>query len=143
MARRPKEVVSYNMSKIKSKGSKIENLMSSALWNAGLRGYRKHMKGVFGKPDFVWKSRKVVVFCDSVFWHGYKWNEEAKKSFRVRKKFWINKIESNIRRDKQVNKELKKQGWKVFRFWDKDIKKDSDKRAAKIKKYFIEQKDKW
>jgi DNA mismatch endonuclease, patch repair protein len=136
LGRRPRDIVSYNMSRIRSKGSKIEQLMSSALREAGLRGYRKHAKDVVGKPDFVWKSKKIAVFCDSAFWHGYKWDEEAKKTFKVRKRFWINKIERNRERDKEVNTILRKQGWKILRFWDKQIKRDPSKCAGKVKKYF-------
>ena len=69
-AERSKTMISYNMSKIKSKGSVIENIMASALCNADLRGYRRNSSTVFGKPDFSWKKYKVAVFCDSAFWHG-------------------------------------------------------------------------
>ncbi|MDD4202368.1 MAG: very short patch repair endonuclease [Candidatus Omnitrophica bacterium] len=132
MIRRPKETVSYNMSRIKATGSFIEKIMASALWNNGLKGYRKNSKNIFGKPDFSWTKYKVAVFCDSSFWHGYKWGEQSKKAFKVRKKFWINKIEKNIERDKKVNKTLRKDGWKVLRFWDLQIKTKTNKCVEKI-----------
>lgn len=119
---RPKAVVSYNMSRIRSTGSRIEKIMLAAIRKAGLKGYRRHASDAFGKPDFSWKEQKIAVFCDSAFWHGYRWGKKFKDSFKVRKQFWINKIESNIKRDKKVNRELKKEGWTVLRFWEHQIK---------------------
>jgi DNA mismatch endonuclease Vsr len=129
--RSKKEIVSYKMSQVKAKGTSIEKIMGSALWNAGFRGYRKNLKGVVGTPDFCWKKRKIAVFCDSSFWHGYNWTE-ARKDIKVRKDFWFKKIEDNIKRDKSITKRLKQDGWTVFRFWDFEIKKDASSCANKI-----------
>jgi len=132
MNRRPKAVVSYNMSRIRAKGSEIEKMMFSGIRKAGLKGCRKHASDVFGKPDFAWDKYKLAVFCDSAFWHGYRWGDKFKDAFKVRKKFWISKIESNVERDKKVNRELKKEGWMVLRFWDFEIKKDIAKCIKKL-----------
>ena len=119
-----KEQISFNMRQIKNKDSKIELLLRKALWNKGLR-YRKNVKSVYGHPDiaFIWK--KVAVFCDSEFWHGYDW-ENRKNDFKVRQDFWIPKIERNIKRDIEVTEKLKANGWTVIRFWGKDIKNNRD-----------------
>ena len=71
----------------------------------------------------VLKGKKVAVFCDSEFWHGYNW-EERKKDFKSHQEFWIPKIERNMERDKEVTAELQRQGWTVLRFWGKEIKKN-------------------
>lgn len=88
-----------NMRAVESKGSKIELLLAKELWSKGLR-YRKNDKSIFGKPDFVFKSLKIALFCDSEFWHGKNW-EERKKDFKSNQEFWIPKIERNIHRDKE------------------------------------------
>lgn len=119
--RSKKEIISYKMSCVKAKGTGIEKIMSRVLWAAGLRGHRKNLKGIVGTPDFCWKKQRIAVFCDSSFWHGYNWRKEKKK-IKVRKEFWYKKIEDNIKRDKAVTMHLKKEGWKVFRFWDFNIK---------------------
>jgi len=129
--RTKQEIVSYKMSRVKAKGSQIEKMMGSALWSSGLRGYRKNLKGVIGTPDFCWNKQKVAVFCDSSFWHGYNWRKEKTK-IKVRKKFWFKKIEDNIARDKEVNRKLRKDGWKVLRFWDFKIKNNPKKCVQKI-----------
>lgn len=121
------------MSRVRSTNTSIENVLSIALCREGARGYRRNMKGVLGTPDFCWKGKKVVIFCDSSFWHGYDWKNQ-RKTIKTRKKFWINKIETNIRRDKKINQILRKDSWKVFRFWDFEIKHNVLLCAKKVSK---------
>lgn len=128
--KKTQEQISYNMKRVKSKGSKIEHLLCKELWSRGLR-YRKNVKKIFGKPDIVFVTKKVAIFCDSEFWHGYNW-EERRKDFKSHQEFWISKIERNIRRDIEVNDTLSAEGWIVVRFWGNDIKKYSMECADKI-----------
>lgn len=121
------------MSRIKGRDTAIEGMLRKALLERGVLGYRKNTRGVLGKPDFTWKRHKLAVFCDSAFWHGYNWNEKARRVFKVRKKFWIRKIERNRERDKEVNRGLRKEGWTVLRFWDRQIKKSPETCARKVR----------
>ncbi len=124
------EQISYNMRRVKNKDSEIELLLRKELWSRGLR-YRKNVSSVFGKPDIAFIGKKVAVFCDSEFWHGYNW-EERKLDFKSHQDFWIPKIERNIARDQEVNERLRDQGWVVLRFWGKEIKKDPSACADKV-----------
>ncbi|MBN2777116.1 MAG: very short patch repair endonuclease [Bacteroidales bacterium] len=117
-----KEQRQKNMRAVKSKGSKIELMLGKAMWKKGLR-YRTNDKTVFGIPDFTFKKFIVAVFCDSEFWHGKDW-EIKKHEHKSNIKFWHQKIEGNIERDKEANHELSKNGWKVLRFWGKEIEND-------------------
>jgi DNA mismatch endonuclease (patch repair protein) len=130
--RSKKEIVSYKMSQVRAKNTGIEKRLASILRKHGLRGYRRNVRGVLGTPDFCWEGKKIAIFCDSSFWHGYDWKNQI-KTIKTRKKFWVNKIETNIDRDKRINRKLRKEGWKVLRFWDFVINKDVDKCAAKVK----------
>ena len=121
-----------NMQAVKNKDSKIELLLRKSLWNNGIR-YRKNVKTIFGHPDIAFKGKKIAVFCDSEFWHGYNW-EERKKDFKSHQEFWIPKIERNMERDKEVTEELQKQGWTVLRFWGKEIRKNAGGCADIIEK---------
>ncbi len=121
-----------NMQAVKNKDSKIEIALRKELWSRGLR-YQKNVTSIFGKPDLVFKGKKVAVFCDSEFWHGYNW-EERKKDFKSHQEFWIPKIERNMERDKEVTEELQKQGWTVLRFWGKEIRKNAGGCADIIEK---------
>lgn len=126
------------MQAVKSKGSKIEQLLAKSLWKRGLR-YRKNDKTVYGKPDFTFKGLKIAVFCDSEFWHGKDW-ENKKLEHKSNVKFWHQKIERNIERDKEVNIFLKKEGWSVLRFWGKDILQNVESCSDQIFKVFNERK---
>ncbi len=120
-----------NMMAVKSFGSKIEEKLGKALWRDNLR-YRKQYNKLPGKPDFVLVKHKIAIFCDSHFWHGYKW-EEKKHDHKKNKKFWHKKIERNIERDKEVNQLLIEKGWKVIRFWEHEIKDDVERCVQKVK----------
>lgn len=116
------EQISYNMRQVKNKDSAIELALRKELWTRGLR-YRKNVKTVYGKPDIAFIGKKIAVFCDSEFWHGYDW-EERKKDFKSHQEFWIPKIERNMERDREVTAKLESEGWTVLRFWGKQIKRD-------------------
>ena len=109
-----------NMQAIKNKDSELELLLRKELWRRGLR-YQKNSKKVFGHPDIVFLGKKVAVFVDSEFWHGYDW-ENRKHDFKSHQEFWIPKIERNMQRDIEVNDMLQNEGWTVLRFWGKEIK---------------------
>ena len=65
------------MQQVKNKDSKIEVLLRKELWSLGIR-YRKNVNCIYGKPDIVFIGKKIAVFCDSEFWHGYNWKNEKK-----------------------------------------------------------------
>ncbi len=65
----PQQRVTRLMKANKSKGTKPELLLRSAVWQAGLRGYRLHPKGVPGKPDLAFPGKKLAVFMHGCFWH--------------------------------------------------------------------------
>ena len=71
----------------------------------------------------MFKQKKIAVFCDSEFWHGYNWEtkRDEKKAIVI---FWIPKIERNIKRDNEVNAALEANGWIILRFWGDEIKKN-------------------
>lgn len=133
-----KEQRRKNMQAVKSKDSKIETLLSKALWAKGYR-YRKNDKTVFGKPDLTFKKMKIAIFVDGEFWHGKDW-ETRKKDHKSNQEFWLKKIERNMLRDKEVNERLLKEKWKVLRFWGKEIEKNLQYCLTKIEETINETK---
>ncbi len=121
-----KEKRSEVMSKIKSV-SQLEKafakMLSKKIYPLGYR-YRLNYKGVPGRPDIAFVGRKIAVFVDGSFWHGYQFH---KRRAKLPSEFWVNKIENNMRRDRRNRLVLKKLGWTHVRLWEHDIKKANDK----------------
>lgn len=113
-----------NMQAIKSSDTTIELLLRKALWAKGIR-YRKNYKGLIGKPDIAITKYNIAVFCDSDYWHGYDW-ENRNKRIKSNRDYWIPKIERNMKRDKEVSAALEEQGWTVLRFWEWQIRRETD-----------------
>ena len=118
---------SWVMSRIRSRDTKIEKKTAHLLRKNRLH-YRRFPK-VFGSPDFA-VEKKVMVFCDGDFWHGYRYSEKKKPP----KKFWRDKIERNMERDRKVTRRLRADGWSVVRLWEHDIEKRPESCIRKIRK---------
>ena len=127
-----------NMQAVKNKDSQIEITLRHALFHKGYR-YRKNYTKVAGKPDIVFIKEKIAVFCDSEFWHGHDW-EKRKADFKSRRDFWIPKIERNMERDREVNRQLDAEGYIVLRFWGKRIKKELDDVVVEIEQAIFERR---
>ena len=118
---------SYCMSRIKGKDTGLERLVRSKLHKRGLR-FRKHVKGLPGKPDVVFPTARVAVFIDGDFWHGYRlpaWESGLSK-------FWKHKIQRNRQRDKRNFAKLRAMGWNVIRLWQHEVERDPDKCIERI-----------
>ncbi|MFA5385123.1 MAG: very short patch repair endonuclease [Eubacteriales bacterium] len=113
---------SFNMSRIQSKDTKPEIILRKTLWHAGIR-YRKNFNTLPGKPDIVITKHKIAIFCDGEFWHGKDWDIKKPK-IQANRAYWIEKIERNMARDKEIDKQMQCEGWIVLRFWSKDIQKN-------------------
>ena len=108
---------SYVMSRIKSSKTGPEMIVKKELVKNGIKGFRMGVT-VEGNPDFVNKKKKIAVFIDGCFWH------KCPKHFRMpktNKTFWLKKIDSNVKRDRNINRKLKKYNWKVIRFWEHEV----------------------
>lgn len=112
----------YNMSRIRSANTTIEDKFRKALWHAGIR-YRKNDKRLPGKPDITIAKYQIAIFCDGEFWHGKDW-ESKKLRIKDNREYWLEKIERNMRRDDETNRRLHSMGWIVLRFWGGDIKEN-------------------
>lgn len=115
-----KEQRRKNMQNIRSKGTTPERIVMRELRRKKIY-FAKHVDKIIGKPDIVFRRKKVVVFIDSEFFHGH---PEKFIMPKTNTDYWKKKIERNIERDKKVTKELELQGWTVIRIWEYDVKHD-------------------
>ena len=122
-------ITSKIMSSIPSKNTKPENQLAQLLKQKKIK-FVRHFS-IIGSPDFAILSKKIAIFVDGDFWHGHNWKLRGLKNLQAElnsyNKYWSNKIQTNIRRDKKVNRLLSKLGWKVVRVWESNIKKYPNK----------------
>jgi len=116
------------MSSIRAKDTRPELAIRKLLWNEGIR-YRKHDGSVHGRPDISNKSRKVAVFIDGCFWHGC---PRCYKEPKSNVSYWREKIIRNKKRRTLVKSNLRKDGWKVFEFWEHHVNNNPEKITMKI-----------
>lgn len=119
------------MQKIKSYRTCPEVRLQKALREEGIR-FKKNYSKISGAPDIVLTEKKIAIFVDGEFWHGYQWKKKKKK-IKANRLYWIPKIEKNILRDRKNNQKLKKDGWKVVRFWQKQVEGDLPVCLSKLK----------
>ena len=117
-----KKTRSFNMSRIKGKNTKPEELVRKYLFSQGFR-YRKNVRTLPGSPDIVLPKYKTAIFVNGCFWHGhvgckyFVWPENNAE-------FWREKITANIERDSRNIKLLEQAGWKVLVVWECELKKN-------------------
>ncbi|MEM1500879.1 very short patch repair endonuclease [Bacillus velezensis] len=125
-----KEQRRKNMKAIKAK-SKLEDKVSAALWNRGLR-FRRNVSSLFGKPDIAIKKYKIVIFVDSCFWHGCNSHGNQPKS---NKAYWEKKLKRNKERDQEVTSYYIKHGWHILRVWEHAFKENFERTIDEIETF--------
>jgi DNA mismatch endonuclease (patch repair protein) len=104
-----------------------EKRIVKAFRAAGITGWRRHVpmrlrrRGTATRtiPDFVLRSRRVVIFIDGCFWHGCNKHGTQPKTNAL---WWRNKLVANKTRDQRANRALRREGWRVIRIWEHDVK---------------------
>lgn len=126
---------SRNMSAIRSRGNRTtEQALRFRLVRAGIRGWALHSKELPGRPDFVFREHRLAVFVDGCYWHG------CPKCYRApttNYSYWSQKLLRNTSRDKTVTRLLKKDGWRVVRFWEHESKGNPRRIVKRIKKLLV------
>ncbi len=118
------------MARIRSKNSRLDLAMEALLHKARLR-FVMYPK-IYGKPDFL-VGHNLALFCDSGFWHGRNWRRLRKRLQKgSNSSYWITHIATNRSRDREVNAELRKQGYNVVRLWSNEVFKEPDNCLARI-----------
>lgn len=110
------ETRSAVMRKIKGRGTKPELAVEAMLVKLGVP-FETHARDLPGKPDFVIREARVVVFVDGDFWHGWRFDEWRLKLSEK----WDAKIAANRRRDARNRRLLREQGWLVVRLWEHQV----------------------
>lgn len=130
-----KKTRSYNMSRIKGKNTKPEELVRKYLFAQGFR-YRKNDRRLPGSPDIVLPKYKTVIFVNGCFWHGH----EGCKYFvwpKSNPDFWKQKISKNIERDIRKRQLLESMGWRVLVIWECELKNQKEITLGELSRTII------
>ena len=131
-----KETRSYNMSRIKGKDTKPEEIVRKYLFSQGFR-YRKNDKRFKGSPDVVLPKYRTMIFVNGCFWHGH----QGCKYFvwpTSNEDFWKEKIMRNVKRDRINIAENEKTGWHVIVIWECQLKKAQEETLDLLKNNILE-----
>ena len=130
------------MSRILSRGNKNTELaLAKLLRRHHLTGWRRQIQiissprpspqsgeGVRVRPDFVFPKHQLAIFVDGCFWHGCPKHGTQPKGNRA---FWRRKFSSNQKRDRLVNRTLRKAGWRVLRIWEHELARKHEARLLR------------
>jgi len=139
------------MSRIRSRGNKDTEIALARLLRAhGICGWRRHLliratvdsskwmvdrpkpsgkdhplstqilHPLTVRPDFVFLKSRTAIFVDGCFWHGCPRHETKPKNNRA---FWRRKFSANKKRDRLVNRALRRANWRVLRIWECELAK--------------------
>jgi DNA mismatch endonuclease, patch repair protein len=147
------------MSRIRSRGNRDTELALARLLRANkIAGWRRHFE-IRGRavlprgpniraaqqrrpavkfrvrPDFVFARLKLAVFVDGCFWHGCPRHATQPKNNRG---FWRKKLSANKRRDRRVNRVLRRDGWRVLRIWECALQKRPQSCLQRIQRVKIQ-----
>jgi len=115
------------MSRIKGKNTSPERIIFAELQRLGIY-FARHVKGLPGCPDVVFRRAMLVVFLDGDFWHGWRfplWEHKLSEK-------WQNKIAATRKRDERNFRKLRGLGWKVLRLWEHQIENDPEQCVERI-----------
>lgn len=155
------------MARIRARGNRDTELALARLMRQrGITGWRrqqvvrlparKRAHQIITRADFVFPRLRVAVFVDGCFWHACpmhsppaKWlaksampatatSQNAKKRKRTGKQFWREKLAANKRRDRLINRLLRRGGWCVVRIWEHEIPQGKSKQAERAERRLIQ-----
>lgn len=115
------------MAHVKLRDGPLERQVQRELRRRGFR-FQKHVKSLPGSPDIVFAKKKVAVFVDGDFWHGWRlpaWEHKLSP-------FWKEKLRTNRKRDRRNFRKLRSLGWRVIRIWQHQLRQNREKCIQRI-----------
>ncbi|WP_038473213.1 very short patch repair endonuclease [Fimbriimonas ginsengisoli] len=127
-----KESTSRSMRANRSKDTTLEVTFRKALWRAGIRGYRKHVRSLPGSPDLCFSSKRVAVFMHGCYWHRC---PVCKKDapLKTNVEFWRSKLEASVERDVRSRERLEALGYHVLIIWECEVRKNLESCVERVR----------
>lgn len=122
---------SARMRLIKGRDTKPEMTARRALYGAGLR-YRLHARDLPGRPDIVFRGRRIAILVHGCFWH-QRPDPSCKlaRMPKTRRDFWEPKLQGNRARDEANKLALEGCGWRVIEIWECGLNADGITRMTR------------
>lgn len=121
------------MRAVKGKDTSPELRLRKALWRAGARGYRLHVKRLPGSPDIVFRRAGLAVFVNGCFWHRCPHCPPSTPKNNVA--YWQEKFARNVARDRRNHAALRALGWTPLVIWECEIKAGAEKQALRVRSW--------
>lgn len=115
------------MKRVKLRNGSLERIIQKELQKRKLN-FKRHIKNLPGSPDIVFQNKKIAIFVDGDFWHGWRfpvWEHKLTS-------FWRKKISTNRKRDQRNFRKLRSLGWCVVRIWQHQLIKDKEQSIKRI-----------
>ena len=126
---------SLNMAAIRSENTGPEIAVRKIVHRLGYR-FRLHVRTLPGRPDLVFPVRRKVIFVHGCFWHRHPRCRYA-TSPKTHEEFWRTKFISNVARDRNARRELKRMDWAVLTVWQCELKR-TDKLTKRLDDFLSE-----
>jgi DNA mismatch endonuclease, patch repair protein len=110
---------SWNMSRIRSKDTKPEVRLRSALHVRGFR-FRKNDRRLPGNPDIVLPKYRTIILVHGCYWHRHEGCKHATTP-KTNVDFWRAKFDRNVERDREAKVALESLGWRTMIVWECEI----------------------
>ncbi len=108
------------MGRIRGKDTGPERIVAALLRSHRFK-FEQHARDLPGRPDFVLRSRRIAIFVDGDFWHGWRfpaWEHKLSP-------FWRAKIAANRARDASNIRKLRLSRWMVVRVWEHQLERST------------------
>ena len=118
------------MGAVRASGNRsTETALRMRLVRAGLSGWRLNAADLIGRCDFAFDNERLAIFVDGCQWHGCPSCYRPPKSNAA---YWREKLQRNRRRDRQVNRTLRGDGWTVIRIWEHQLRRNPQSAVQRV-----------
>lgn len=120
------------MSQIRSEGTGIEASLYALVRQALDYRWRidRNRTDLPGKPDLVIPRLRIAFFADGCFFHCCPRHGRVPESNR---QYWEPKLHRNVQRDLRVRRQLRQEGFSVWRIWEHELKTATSRSRARLR----------
>ena len=110
------------MQTVRTRNTAPEQALEAALRELDVR-FEQNTAHLPGTPDFFFPCQATVVFVHGCFWHGHQACPKGRNRPKTNKRFWMKKLQENLKRDRRVAQRLRVMGFSVYTIWECEIKR--------------------